>query len=70
MTEVFVSAGGVGHDIEMPEWRTSYDQIVNYASVVVGEQRQCSVIVGEASHITHDQTLHELDLIAPADCRL
>jgi len=67
MIEVFVGAGGIGYNVEMTERRPGDDEIVNNAAVVGREQRQSSVIVSQTGDIADDQTLHELDLIAPAD---
>ena len=70
VSEVFVGAAGVGDDVQMTERRAGDDQVVDDAAGVVGEERQKAVVVSQAGHIAHSQTLHELDPVSSADRRL
>jgi len=70
MSKVFVGAGGVGYDVEVVARRPRDDEIVDDSAVVVAEERQRAVVVGQCGHVANDEAVDELDPVSPGHQRL
>ena len=70
MCEVGVGARGVWDDVEVISRGLRHNEIVDDTALVVGEERQSALVLGEWCHVADHQAVHELDLVAAGYLRL